>query len=159
MQNLQEDYNGLEDAVLEIEADKANWTKSLNSVTRQLQEESAKRQKFEQELYDNQVEVAEHRNVALQAERDLAKAASDIKVRDKEIEYLRSRENKTVVEHYHVMEAAKKFTDQQLAEQIRENTRLNKLLKSLETHRNRLNADLEDLARQYDELKARVEGR
>ncbi|KIY33284.1 myosin heavy chain [Cryptococcus gattii E566] len=159
LQNLQEDYNGLEDAVLEIEADKANWAKSLNSVTRQLQEESAKRQKFEQELYDNQVEVAEHRNVALQAERDLAKAASDIKVRDKEIEYLRSRENKTVVEHYHVMEAAKKFTDQQLAEQIRENTRLNKLLKSLETHRNRLNADLEDLARQYDELKAKVEGR
>lgn len=80
-------------------------------------------------------------------------------MRDKEIEYLRSRENKTVVEHYHVMEAAKKFTDQQLAEQIRENTRLNKLLKSLETHRNRLNADLEDLARQYDELKAKVEGR
>ncbi|KAL0252329.1 hypothetical protein I308_101718 [Cryptococcus tetragattii IND107] len=155
LQNLQEDYNGLEDAVLEIEADKANWAKSLDSVTRQLQEESVKRQKFEQELYDNQVEVAEYRNVALQAERDLAKAASDIKVRDKEIGYLRSRENKTVVEHYHVMEAAKKFTDQQLAEQIRENTRLNKLLKSLETHRNRLNADLEDLARQYDELKAR----
>ncbi|WVN90734.1 uncharacterized protein L203_105976 [Cryptococcus depauperatus CBS 7841] len=154
LQSLQDEYNDLEDAVLEIEADKTKWAKQVDSLTRQLQEESTKRQHFEQEVYNNQVELAEYRNIALQAERDLAKAASDIKARDKEIEYLRSRENKTVVEHYHVMEAAKKFTDQQLVEQVNENTRLNKLLKSLETHRNRLNADLEDLARQYDQLKA-----
>ncbi|TYJ55826.1 hypothetical protein B9479_003478 [Cryptococcus floricola] len=154
LQSLQDEYNGLEDAVLEIEADKANWSKSIEKLASQLQEETNQRQHFEQELYDQQVELSENRNVAQQAERELAKAASDIKARDKEIEYLRSRENKTVVEHYHVMEAAKKFTDQQLTEQISENSRLNKLLKSLETHRNRLNADLEDLARQYDQLKA-----
>ncbi|OCF57867.1 myosin heavy chain [Kwoniella mangroviensis CBS 10435] len=151
---LQDEYNGLEDAVLEIEGEKANWAKSLDNVTRQLHEESSKRHHFEQEVHNNQVELAEHRNTALQAERALAKAAADIKARDKEIDFLRGRENKTVVEHYHVLEKAKKFTDQQLAEQIKENDRLNTLLKSLETHRNRLNADLEDLARQYDKLKA-----
>ncbi|OCF31660.1 myosin heavy chain [Kwoniella heveanensis BCC8398] len=154
MHALQDEYNGLEDAVLEIEADKANWAKSLDNVSRQLQDETTKRHQFEQQLHNNQVELAENRNIALQAERALAKAASDIKARDKEIEFLRSRENKTVVEHYHVLEKAKKFTDQQLSEQVRENDRLNTLLKSLETHRNRLNADLEDLARQYDKLKA-----
>ncbi|WVQ93464.1 hypothetical protein IAU59_000538 [Kwoniella sp. CBS 9459] len=154
MHALQDEYNGLEDAVLEIEADKANWAKSLDNVSRQLQDETTKRHQFEQQLHSNQVELAENRNIALQAERALAKAASDIKARDKEIEFLRGRENKTVVEHYHVLEKAKKFTDQQLSEQVRENDRLNTLLKSLETHRNRLNADLEDLARQYDKLKA-----
>ncbi|WWC87933.1 uncharacterized protein L201_002833 [Kwoniella dendrophila CBS 6074] len=151
---LQDEYNGLEDAVLEIEGEKANWAKSLDNVSRQLQEESSKRHHFEQQVHNNQVEMAENRNIALQAERALAKAAADIKARDKEIDFLRGRENKTVVEHYHVLEKAKKFTDQQLAEQIKENDRLNTLLKSLETHRNRLNADLEDLARQYDKLKA-----
>ncbi|WRT65740.1 uncharacterized protein IL334_002688 [Kwoniella shivajii] len=154
LHELQDEYNGLEDAVLEIEGEKANWARSLDNVTRQLHEESAKRHHFEQEVHNNQVELAEHRNTALQAERSLAKAAADIKARDKEIDFLRGRENKTVVEHYHVLEKAKKFTDQQLAEQIKENDRLNTLLKSLETHRNRLNADLEDLARQYDKLKA-----
>ncbi|WVR03781.1 hypothetical protein IAU60_000776 [Kwoniella sp. DSM 27419] len=153
LHNLQDEYNGLEDAVLEIEADRANWAKSLDSVTRQLHDEAAKRQRYEEELHNNQVELAEHRNAALQAERVMAQAAADIKARDKEINLLRGRENKTVVEHYHVLEKAKKFTDQQLAEQIRENDRLNTVLKSLETHRNRLNADLEDLARQYDKLK------
>ncbi|WVF65827.1 hypothetical protein IAT40_000564 [Kwoniella sp. CBS 6097] len=154
MHALQDEYNGLEDAVLEIEADKANWAKSLDNVSRQLQDETTKRHQFEQQLHNNHIELAENRNIALQAERALAKAASDIKARDKEIEFLRGRENKTVVEHYHVLEKAKKFTDQQLSEQVRENDRLNTLLKSLETHRNRLNADLEDLARQYDKLKA-----
>ncbi|WWD16464.1 hypothetical protein CI109_100890 [Kwoniella shandongensis] len=154
MQELQDEYNGLEDAVLDIEADKANWAKSLDNVSRQLQDETTKRHRFEQELHNNQEELAAHRNASLQAERDLAKAATEIKARDKEIDLLRSRENKTVVEHYHVLEKAKKFTDQQLAEQVRENERLNTQMKSLETHRNRLNADLEDLARQYDKLKA-----
>ncbi|KAK8861619.1 hypothetical protein IAR55_002442 [Kwoniella newhampshirensis] len=154
MQGLQDEYNELEDAVLDIESEKANWAKSLDNVSRQLQDESTKRHRFEQELHNNQEELAGHRNASLQAERDLAKAASEIKARDKEIELLRSRENKTVVEHYHVLEKAKKFTDQQLAEQVRENERLNTQMKSLETHRNRLNADLEDLARQYDKLKA-----
>nr|XP_018264766.1 myosin heavy chain [Kwoniella dejecticola CBS 10117]OBR86924.1 myosin heavy chain [Kwoniella dejecticola CBS 10117] len=154
LHTLQDEYNGLEDAVLEIEGEKANWAKSLDIVIRQLQEESTKRHHFEQEVHNNQVELAEHRNTSAQAERALAKAAADIKARDKEIDFLRGRENKTVVEHYHVLEKAKKFTDQQLAEQVKENDRLNTVLKSLETHRNRLNADLEDLARQYDKLKA-----
>ncbi|EIW68985.1 hypothetical protein TREMEDRAFT_68898 [Tremella mesenterica DSM 1558] len=148
------DYDDLEDAVLAIENEKSDWAKRLEMVSRLHAEELSKRQHLEQQIYDSQVELAEHRNVAMQAERDLAKAAGDIKARDAEIALLRSRENKTVVEHYHVLEQAKKFTDNQLAEQIKENSRLNTVLKSLEVHRNRLIADLEDTTRQLEKARS-----
>lgn len=90
----------------------------------------------------------------MQAEREVANAAGEIKARDAEIALLRSRENKTIVEHVHVLEQAKKFTDNQLREQVRENTRLNDLMKQIEKHRNRLQGDLEDTTRQLDILKA-----
>lgn len=126
----------------------------MENANRQLADESAKRQHFEQEVYNNQVEVAKHRNTALQAERELVKAAGEIKARDAEISLYKSRENKTIVEHVHVLESAKKVTDRQLAQQVRENARLNTVMKSLETHRNRLVGDLEDMTRQYNMLKA-----
>lgn len=137
-----------------IENEKANWAKGMESANRQLAEESAKRHHYEQELYNNQAELANHRNTAQQAERELLKAAGEIKARDAEIALYKSRENKTIVEHVHVLESAKKVTDRQLAEQVRENARLNTVMKSLETHRNRIVADLEDMTRQYDVLKA-----
>jgi myosin protein heavy chain len=154
LQKSRIDFNNLEDAVLVIESEKADWVKRMESTAQQLVEESAKRQHFEQQVYDNQVELAKHRNTALAAERERAKAAGDIKARDDEIALLRSRENKTIVEHVHVLEQAKKMTDRQLVEQIRENTRLNTQMKSMETHRNRVVGDLEDLTRQFELLKA-----
>lgn len=137
-----------------IEDEKANWAKGMENANRHSADESAKRHHFEQELYNNQVEVANHRNSALQAERDVSKAANEIKARDAEIALYKSRESKTIVEHVHVLESAKKVTDRQLAEQVRENARLNMVMKSLETHRNRVVADLEDMTRQCDMLKA-----
>ncbi len=48
----------------------------MDKTGRQLVDESAKRQHFEQELHNSQIELAEHRNTALHAERELAKAAA-----------------------------------------------------------------------------------
>lgn len=45
------------------------------------------------------------------------------------------------------------MTDRQLADQVQENRRLNQILKSLETHKNRLQGDLEDLQRSHELLK------
>jgi myosin protein heavy chain len=126
----------------------------MEYTSRQLSEESAKRQHFEQQLLDSQVELAEHRNATVQAERDILKFQGDIKVRDDEIALLRSRENKTIVEHVHVLEKAKKFSDIQLANQVAENQRLNSVLKQMEATKNRLQGDLEDSQRQVEVLKA-----
>lgn len=146
----QTEYENLEDAVLEIEAEKADWARRMDSTSRQLVDESARRQHFEQQLLSSQLELAEYRNTVSQAERDLLKASGDIKERDKEIALLRSRENKTIVEHVHVLESAKKYAEKQLHEQVGENRRLNGLLKNLEAQRNRLQGDMEDLQRQIE---------
>lgn len=97
--------------------------------------------------------MAAHRNDLNELERELTDAAGNIQQRDSEIALLRSRENKTIVEHVHVLESAKKVTDRQLKEQVNENKRLNQILKSLETHRNRLQADLDDAQMEVESLK------
>lgn len=140
--------------MLEIESEKADWAIRMETVTRQLTDESAKRQHFEQLVYDNQVELAQLRNISAEAERELAKAAGDIKTRDAEIELLRSRENKTVIEHVYVLEQSKKIAERETANQIAENTRLNKILKSLEATKYRLQSELDDAKKQITEMKS-----
>jgi len=153
LQALQESHIVLEDAVLEIETEKTEWARRMEDTARQLMDESAKRHQLEQALHDSAAELAHHRNIAATAEREMAKAASHIKALEAEVALLRSRENKTIVEHVHVLESAKKVTDRQLFEQVKENSRLNTQMKSLETHRNRLAADLDDMTRERDMLR------
>lgn len=140
--------------MLEIENEKADWASRMETVSHQLTNESAKRQHFEQLVYDNQVELAELRNASAEAERELAKAAGEIKTRDDEIALLRSRENKTVIEHVYVLENAKKIAERETANQIAENTRLNKILKSLEATKYRLQSELDDAKKQVTEMKS-----
>lgn len=149
----QTDFEALEDAVLEIETEKADWAKRMESTTRQLIDESAKRQHFEQQLHKAQVELAEYREAASEIEREMLQVTTDMKTRDREIALLKSRENKTIVEHVHVLESAKKYAEKQLHEQVSENRRLNGVLKNLEAQRNRLQGDMEDMQRQIELAK------
>jgi len=154
MAKKQEDYDALEDAVLDFESEKAEWAGRMLTVSQQLTEESAKRQHFERQLHDQQVELSQHRNFIGEVERELAKAEGDIKTRDAEIELLRSRENKTIVEHVYVLENAKKIAERETASQISENTRLNKILKGMEATKFRLQSELDDAKKQVSELKS-----
>lgn len=119
-------------------------------------DESARRQHLEQELQDVQPELASLRNALGTKDREYAKAQSDIKVRDSEIALLRSRENKTIVEHVHVLESAKKMTDRSLVEQIKANTELNSHCQRLEARCNRLQMDLEDSQREHDLVRKQL---
>jgi len=153
VQERDEKFADLEDALLPLEHERDAFRKRLEQTSNQLSAEISTRQKLQNKLDMAQEQIAEHRNDLQLLERELAQAAGDIKARDDEVALLRSRENKTIVEHVHVLESAKKMTDRQLAEQVSENKRLNLILKSLETHRNRLQGDLEDLQRQHELLK------
>jgi len=154
MAKKQEDYDALEDAVLDFESEKSEWAGRMDAVSHQLTQESAKRQHFERQLHDQQVELSQLRNLAGEVERELAKAEGDIKTRDAEIDLLRSRENKTIVEHVYVLENAKKIAERETASQISENTRLNKILKGLEATKFRLQSELDDAKKQVSELKS-----
>lgn len=154
--DLQSRYDDLEDAVIVIEEEKSEWARRMESTTRQLMDESARRQHLEQKLQDVQPELAALRNNIATKDREFAKAQSDIKVRDSEIALLRSRENKTIVEHVHVLEQAKKMTDRSLAEQIKANTELNSHCQRLEARCNRLLMDLEDSQREHELVKKQL---
>lgn len=69
---------------------------------------------------------------------------------------MRSRENKTIIEHVHVLEKAKKVTDRELAATKRERDELSTLVKSLDQHKARLISDIEDMAKQNDMLRKQV---
>lgn len=68
-------------------------------------------------------------------ERQLAKANADFNDLHAEARLLRSRENKTIVEHVYVLEAAKRISDRQLAEAKLELQSLRVYVKSLEKAR------------------------
>ncbi|KAL1406362.1 class II myosin [Vanrija albida] len=143
----------LEDALLPLEHERDAFRKQLEATKSQLSTETARRQKVEQQLCGLQEELAQNRNELEELERDLTSAAGDIKARDDEVALLRSRENRTIVEHVHVLESAKKVTDRQLANQVEENMRLNQTLKSMETKHNRLQGDYDDLQHLHNQLK------
>jgi myosin protein heavy chain len=126
----------------------------MKTISRQYAEESAKRQHYERQLHDHQVELSQLRNLAVEVERELAKAEGDIKTRDAEIALMKSRENKTIVEHVYVLENAKKIAERETANQILENTRLNKILKGMEATKFRLQSELDDSKKQITELKS-----
>jgi myosin protein heavy chain len=85
---------------------------------------------------------------------DHAKAVA--KLQEDEIVLLRSRENKTIVEHVHVLEKAKRVTDRELAAVKVERDQLVAVMKSLEQQKSRLIGDIEDMARQNELLRTEM---
>ncbi|GMK55315.1 hypothetical protein CspeluHIS016_0203710 [Cutaneotrichosporon spelunceum] len=153
LREKEDKFADLEDALLPLEHERGILRKRLEEANGQLSNEISKRQGLQRQLHSMEEQVVAHRNDLNELERDLTDAAGNIQQRDSEIALLRSRENKTIVEHVHVLESAKKVTDRQLKEQVNENKRLNQILKSLETHRNRLQADLDDAQMEVESLK------
>lgn len=90
---------------------------------------------------------------AVRLREQVAKLGGEAHDKDVEIALLRSRENKTIVEHVHVLEKAKKVTDRELAATKRERDELAILVKSLDQHKARLILDIEDMAKQNDALR------
>jgi myosin protein heavy chain len=138
-----------EDALLATERQKADWARKLDHVTRDLKAEREKAIRLETLSQQSQAEASGLRE-------RLDKFASEAKAKDAEIALLRSRENKTIIEHVHVLEKAKKVTDRELAATKRERDELATLVKSLDQHKARLISDVEDMAKQNDMLRKQV---
>jgi myosin protein heavy chain len=72
---------------------------------------------------------------------------TDLKNREWEVKQLESRQDKTIVEHVHVLEEAKRVTDRQLADAQKELESQATYIRSLEKAKARLANEVEDLAR------------
>ena len=116
----------------------------------QLEQETTRRIHAEQGASQNTTEFTRLKDRVIKFERDLAKAQSDLQGRDWEIKQLKANQNKTIVEHVHVLQEAKKRTDIQLAETQQELLKEQARVKSLEKTKARLMGEAEDAARQTE---------
>lgn len=122
----------------------------MEAVKIQLEQETARRIHAEQGASQNTTEFTRLKDRVIKFERDLAKAQSDLQGRDWEIKQLKANQNKTIVEHVHVLQEAKKRTDIQLAETQQELLKEQARVKSLEKTKARLMGEAEDAARQTE---------
>jgi myosin protein heavy chain len=132
-----------------MEREKIDWAGKLDSVNRELKNERNRAEAVDSELRNLLAE-----NKAMRQQADHAKSLA--KMQEDEITLLRSRENKTIVEHVHVLEKAKRVTDRELAATKVERDQLASVMRSLEQQKIRLIGDIEDMARQNELLRTEV---
>ncbi|KAF8514982.1 nonmuscle myosin heavy chain b [Gautieria morchelliformis] len=149
-------HQDFEDAVLQIEREKASWVRQMDSLRKQLEAESARRAQLDQANSNHHAEIVKYKDRTAKLELDLNKSLNDLHARDWEVSQLRSKQDKTIVEHVHVLEEAKKVTDRQLAEAQLELQSQTAYIRSLEKTKSRLSGEAEDLARDAERERAEL---
>ncbi|CDZ97402.1 nonmuscle myosin heavy chain b [Phaffia rhodozyma] len=124
-----------EDAIVSIEREKANWAAQMAEFQRRADKEQQLRLQLEDAQLRHSTEKLSLQDRLSQSERQLAKVNAEFNQLYAETKILRSRENKTIVEHVYVLEAAKRISDRQLAEARSELQSLKVYVKSLEKAR------------------------
>ncbi|KAL0070997.1 class II myosin [Marasmius tenuissimus] len=146
----QSKYHGIEDMMLQLEREKANNDRQLESTRKQLDAETSKRGQLEKTISSQKSEVAKLKDHNVKVERELKKALDDLKAREWEVKQLESKQDKTIVEHVHVLEEAKRVTDRQLSEAQLELQKNAAYIRSLEKAKTRLTGEAEDLIRETE---------
>ncbi|OAX41215.1 hypothetical protein K503DRAFT_848546 [Rhizopogon vinicolor AM-OR11-026] len=151
-------YNEIEDAILQMERDAHTGERQLETLKKQLESESAKRKELEQVALAQKKELAVDRDRLAKYDEELNRVLDDLKAREWDLKQLESRQDKTIVEHVHVLEKAKKVTDQQLKEaqeELQKNAIYIRSLEARETkmdqaeNRHRLLQQLQDERQQH----------
>ena len=140
-----------EDTFIQLERDKAASERHLESVREQLKAETTKRAESERLSTTRKQEIATLKDRNIKLDRDLNKALTDIKNLEWQNKQLESKQDKTIVEHVHVLEEAKRVTDRQLAEAQLELQKNATYITSLEKTKGRLSREIEDYARQTEQ--------
>lgn len=138
-----EDY---EEAVIQLEREKSNWVRQMEQTRQQLDDEKAKRQQLEKHASTQKAEIIRLKDRNIKLDRELNKALDNLKAREWEVKQLESRQDKTIVEHVHVLEEAKRVTDRQLSEAQAELQKNISYIRSLEKAKARLATEAEDLS-------------
>ena len=79
-------------------------------MRKQMETEAAKRKQLEHSYTTQKAEIIRLKDLNIKFDRDLNKALKDLKDREWEIKQLEAKQDKTIVEHVHVLEEAKRVT-------------------------------------------------
>ena len=141
--------------MLQLEREKSASDRQLETSRKQLEAELSKRTQLEQLASRQKTELVQLRDRAAKYDRELNKVLTDLKNREWDVKQLESKQDKTIVEHVHVLEEAKRVTDRQLADAQAELQKNAAYIRSLEKSKTRLAGEAEDLVRQTE--RERVE--
>lgn len=128
----------------------------MADLKRRLDAENQQRLKLEDGQLKRDSEINFLQDRLTKTDREFNKIVGDFDAIDSEVRLLRSRENKTIVEHVHVLEAAKRLTDRQLADAKLELQSLRVHVKTLEKFKAR---DAEELSRHGERERAATRSR
>ncbi|KAI0954365.1 hypothetical protein AcV7_007621 [Taiwanofungus camphoratus] len=152
-------YEDFEDVVLQLEREKGSHDRQMDAIKKQLEAESLKRSQLEKAASTQKAEIIRLKDHNVKLDRDLNKALSDLKAREWEVKQLEARQDKTIVEHVHVLEEAKRVTDRQLAKAQEELQQNQAYIRSLEKAKSRFMSEAEDLAREKEQEQVELRAR
>ena len=139
-------YQNFEDVVLEFQRDQETRLRELETARKQLEREAAKRAQLEKASSNQKAEIAKLKDHNAKLDRDLTNALNDLKAREWDVKQLLSKQDKTIVEHVHVLEEAKRVTDRLLQEAQLELRRNDKFIRSLQSAKTKMASEAEDMA-------------
>ncbi|KAL1700520.1 nonmuscle myosin heavy chain b [Schizophyllum commune] len=152
-------YLDFDELVIQMERDKGAVQRQLESSKKELESETSKRTTLEQRLASQKAELVRIKDHNVKLERDLKKALDDLKAREWEVKQLESKQDKTIVEHVHVLEEAKRVTDRQLADAQLELQKNIAYIRSLEKAKSRLMHEAEDMQRETERERLEMRNR
>lgn len=134
--------------MLQMERDKTTHDRQLGTIKKQLEAETTKRAQLEQLASRQKAELIQLRDKTTKYDRELNKVLTDLKHREWDVKQLESKQDKTIVEHVHVLEEAKRVTDRQLADAQKDLKEKITYIRSLEKMKHSLASEAEDIARE-----------
>ncbi|KAH9453195.1 hypothetical protein MJO29_012608 [Puccinia striiformis f. sp. tritici] len=147
-------FQDMEDAMLKIERERSAWSRQVEDLRSKLEVEMTKRVELEHDNSSLEKDLKVHKDTVSDHEKNSASLRKELTLKNQELHKAISLQDKTIVEHVHVLEEAKKYTDRQLSEAqalLRDQTGQLKLLDRTVA---RLKGEAEDLTRELQKEKA-----
>lgn len=146
-------FQDMEDAMLKIERERSAWSRQVEDLRSKLEAELIKRVQLEHDNLSLEKDLKVHKDTVSEHEKNSASLKKELTLKNQELHKAISLQDKTIVEHVHVLEEAKKYTDRQLSEAqalLRDQTGQLKLLDRTVA---RLKGEAEDLNRELQKEK------
>jgi myosin protein heavy chain len=141
-----------EDAILALERGQGAWKAKADQAALELSAESKRRELLESGARQHERNLTTLQQQHTMKDAELARLREVLAATQAELKTAQSMTNKTIVEHVHVLEEAKKYTDRQLADAQSKLQELAHYTKTLEKSKARLISDNEDLTREVSRL-------
>lgn len=146
-------HQDLEDALLELERSQSVWKARVEQVSTELSAESKRRELADSAARQHKSNVTSLQQQHELKDKELAHLKDELAATLAELKKTQSMTNKTIVEHVHVLEEAKKYTDRQLQDAQGKVQELAHYTKTLEKSKARLISENEDLNRENTRLQ------